>query len=47
MQQQADLFNFVLKTARERVEGIDPDDTESLRAIATTLYIGAQRKFNL
>lgn len=47
IQGQADLFNFCLKTVRERVEGINPDDTESLRAIATTLYISAQRKFNL
>lgn len=46
IQGQADLFNYALKTVRERVE-VDPADTESVRAIATSIYIATQRKFNL
>ncbi len=46
VQEQAKLFNYCLDQAIEigRAYDMEPSDT---RAIATTLHIAAQRKFNL
>lgn len=42
--QMADLFNFCLSTVDQRVQNIESEDR---RAIATTLYLSAQKQFGL
>jgi hypothetical protein len=42
--QMADLFNFCLSTVDQRVQNIESEDR---RAIATTLYLSAQKQFSL
>jgi hypothetical protein len=42
--QMADLFNFCLTTVDQRVQNIESEDR---RAIATTLYLSAQKQFGL
>jgi hypothetical protein len=42
--QMADLFSFCLKTVDQRVENSSSEDR---RAIATTLYLSAQKQFGL
>jgi hypothetical protein len=42
--QMADLFNFCLTTVDQRVQNIEAEDR---RAIATTLYLSAQKQFGL
>ncbi len=43
---QADLLKFCWKTAAAKLDGI-ASEKESIRCAAASLYIAAQRKFNL
>ena len=42
--EMSNLFNFCLKQVDQTIENITPDDR---RAIATTLFISAQKKYSL
>ena len=43
---QADLYRFCYQTAQTKLDGLT-DDLETTRCMATTLYLGAVRKFDL
>ncbi len=50
VESQADLLGFCLKVSREKFANVDNplvETEESIRSLATSLYIAVQRKFQI
>ncbi len=50
VENQADLLGYCLKTSQEKFASADAplvESEESVRALAVTLYIAAQRRFSM